>query len=592
MGGSGATGEVKCRTDFGSKINLQKDGQYVVDLKRPVGRLDNYHRCTTAEGGFRCCKYYPWWVDDSSFCTNRHGDVFIKLETPQKIVFKPEQVELRLGIFEDRTISVQENSVLDKAVVAARTIEHTGQRAEHLYKIAVAKGGDVKLFDEAIAAAEQHERRYEKDKLLRDIAIAMAEVRLFDNAIQTIGKMDGDSSYGRNGALRGVSVAMAEARQYDKAIETAEKISWEGTKAMALSDIARVKGGDKEIFARAVKEAEKIERSYPSDTTRAYVFYEIAMAKGGDAELFNMVLAETEKTDKLDKLKFLLWVADAKGKDAQLLNKAVSVAGRFEEPERVHYMLAYLMIEAKMFDEALKMTKNTNDMRYKATVLSKVAKAKGGDAKLFDDAVQAAMKIDELQWRADTLSEIATTKRDRKILEMALTEAGKIQDQEERDLTLQGTVLFSDLMTNEWLLKEAPKVAEAITSTKEKALVLLRIAGQKKDKGMFSKAMKVAEGIKDADDQTFIYNEAARSMAMCKFFDMALNAVGKAKGSHPYSDAYRPVAVGLANAREFDRALAVAEMIDPTSIWKADALRLIFWAMRKQEEITCERQNH
>lgn len=322
-------------------------------------------------------------------------------------------------------IAMAEFGMFDEVSNIVAMIDQPHHKVKILIDVAIKKGGDAELFEEAIKTVALCE--LSRDEKYREIATAMAKTGLYSDAIATIENIEDKRD--QSGALHDIALAMARDKLFDDAVDVTDMIEDMKLRSCALRSIAVLKGGDKKLFAKSIKAAKEIDGAL--DKARALM--EIAVAKGNDAKLFLMAV-KTLKKEKYDEdgVRSSLYgeIAVAMAK-AGLFGKAIKIVAVIDYPQAYACALADIALakggDGKLFDKAVKAANNMGSDLYKSSALEYISyrMAKSG---MYDKAVKTASMIERPIYRAKAFTNIAGLKGgDSTLLEEAIKDAKKIE---------------------------------------------------------------------------------------------------------------------------------------------------------------------
>jgi len=320
---------------------------------------------------------------------------FQKLEGYLKALVEAERISIIRRQRVKKTIDAAENKILFCAIIVARTIKDTNDKAKALFDIAgeYAKAGQKKKADQVLSQALKVARTIknadDKAETLVEIAGEYAKVgqkektgQLLSQAFETA--KTSESTYSKDEALAKIAGKYAAVGQFTQALETAETIET-FYKTLALVDIAGeyAKGGQ---FSQALKVAGTIEAT--DDKAKA---------------LFNIAGEYAEAGQLSQALEVARTIMNAKLKAISLSN----IAGR--------YTVEHKKTTVHLLSKALKVAKTINDGddRAKAKALVEIAGeyAKAGQKKkavtLLTQSFEMAKTIGDDYSRSSVLADIA-----------------------------------------------------------------------------------------------------------------------------------------------------------------------------------------
>jgi len=457
-------------------------------------------------------------------------------------------------------------------------IEDSNTRAQALRDVAVALA-NAGLADQALDAAGQIENPWQRAETLAGIAKALANAGLADLALDAAGQIEDSNTHAQ--ALRDVAVALANAGLADLALDAAGQIENSRQHAEALVDVARVLASasltDALDMAEAFDSAEWITRS--CERARALG---IAGALAG-AGLVGQVFDATGCVEEFGRRAWVLSGIAKALAGAGLVDRALDTAGRIEDPRQHAQVLAdvaKILVWVGLMD-AFKAAGRIKDPWGRAWALAGVVGALVGvglvDRALeaVKEAARAAGRIEAPRQRAEALAGIAGVLVGVGLVDWAFEAAeeavrvvGRIESSWTRERVLVG---IAEALAGMGLVDRAFEAAERIENPGTRADALTGVARVLVGMGLADRALNAAAQIEDTWTRAWALSGVAKALAgIAKelagkgLVDRALEAAEQIENSQQRAQALAGVAKALAGAGLVDRALDVAERIKDT----------------------------
>jgi ABC-type transporter Mla MlaB component len=343
------------------------------------------------------------------------------------------------------------------------------------------------------------------------------------------------------------------------ALEEAREIQDESSRAVALSELAKI---DSAYFEEALQAAREIE----DESSRARVLIELTKI---DSTYFGEALqADREIEDESSRGLVLSELAKIDSVHFNVLLKAAREIKHMDS--RASVLITLAKIDLAYFEEALQTVREIKDEFSRAKALGELAKI---DSAYFEESLTAARKIKNEYWRALVLSELA--KINSAYFEESLTAARKIKNEYWRALVLSELAKI-----NSAYFEEASQTAREIEDEFLRALVLSELA--KIDSACFEEALQTARDIKDENWRAFVLSKLAKINSA--YFDVLLEAAREVKDDSSWASVLSELAKidsayfeeALQAARhikdEFLRAMALSALTNINSAYFKEAL--------------------
>jgi tetratricopeptide (TPR) repeat protein len=520
-------------------------------------------------------------------------DIWGQLELLSEIITKMVEVSMLKWVEE----------AFKQALKAAEKIEDASDRAFELRWIAV-EMAKIGMLDKALKVAEKVEDTEEQAKAFAGIAIGIAKVgemewarEVFEQALQVAGKIK--SKRRRAIALKEIARDMVESRMedwakevFEQALKVVEAIRSTWERQNAFREIAKevVKGGEmkwaKDIFEAVLKVNEKIRYKWKAQDALREIAVKIA--KTGFMEQAEKIFVKA--------LQVVRWIKDEWALALMEIVVEEVRAGTIENIEKIPETVlivakgiqdtweravalkefAIKMVEAKMFDIALKITEKieyTEEQVYALKVIAEgmvgagmIEKAK----EIFEHALKVTEGIENARRQAVALSKIAIAmakasleEQAEKVFKQVVKMLNAIEGSLERSYAI-GEIAVEMAKSGE--LKAAIKLAEEIKEIFERLDILGEIAVEIAKVGeiewakeVFEGLLKVVEGIQDTWDRTGALEQIAMKMAKAWMFDKAMKIAKEIEEADYRMEVIEEIAVEMARAGEVEGVVSIIE---------------------------------
>ena len=468
------------------------------------------------------------------------GMVAEALDTLQKIEYLLEvedycylkdiaQVQAEVGQSEKAKV------IFAKAKKLAHGIENEKSRVDSLQEIAIAQA-EAREFNDAIDTAEEIESQWDKAYALKYIVLVYTNANDFPAALATANRID--EAIIKSQALLRIAHAQVLSGDFTAALKTAEKIEVESDKTNTLVVIANAQAGAGDVAA-ALNIAEKIEDRFQR------VDILVAIVKGqARSKNFTAALETVEEIDnQLEPTEEVMGVMRLNVTRGEVsLRKTVEEIKNQKQGEALVAVVEAL-IEMGDFTAAITTKNKIKDKNQQQEALSAIAKGYA-NAQNFTAASEIAKEIESPPTRAKTLAVIAEAQVAQGKTQAARTTfASVLQAEKEPETSISLLISSALIQVAEVQVKNEQKelgaataslaceIAQSIDCVAGKANVLAIVArilveAEKieKAKPICDRALEIAQQISNNREhhrsQSFIL--VAKAQAMIGNFDDAL----------------------------------------------------------------------
>ncbi len=329
------------------------------------------------------------------------GDFTVALEIAQRIDYTFWRANALKDIAQTRNFDAV-GAIWAAAVETTQGIDDVLLRIKALKEIALAQA-QVREFDAALETAQGIDEA-DRASVFRDIAQAQAQAQAqageFDAALETTQRID--VPYLRSETLKAIAKAQAQTGEFGAALETAQKIDNVRYREEALGSIAQVQAQVGE-FGTALETVKRIDNA----GRRTKVLKDIAQVQVQVGK-FGAALKTAQRIDdarrRADALKDIAQVQTQAGEDeiAQVTwNAAVDTAREIDdERSRAHALetIAKTQAQAGEFDAALNTAQKIDNAEWRAEALGAIAKVQ---AQVGEDEVARATRVEKISTRSE-----------------------------------------------------------------------------------------------------------------------------------------------------------------------------------------------